>query len=213
MYSVILMATMTTAAPETPQFGFRRGCNGCGGYVSSCYGYGGGCYGRGYDGYARGYSAYPAGGWGCNSYSGYSYAYPRAYSQPMVIVGDVWGAHYHYSATTPFLPGWRDYRVNPEDARTAEVDESLGGTARLILDVPADAKIYVDGQLTKSTSANRQFSTPKLAPVATYFYDVRVESTKDNKPVVVEKRVFIRANEIVRTSFASPPKSVAMIAK
>ena len=50
MYSIVLMAALSTSAAE-PGFGWRHGCCGCSGYSHGC----GGCYGcgGGYGGWAR----------------------------------------------------------------------------------------------------------------------------------------------------------------
>jgi uncharacterized protein (TIGR03000 family) len=72
MYSIVMMAAMTTA-PETPEFFFKNkggGCNGC--YGGGCYGscYGSGCYGAGW-GYG---GCYGGGGcFGARAYGGHAF--------------------------------------------------------------------------------------------------------------------------------------------
>ncbi len=73
--------------------------------------------------------------------------------------------------------------------------------ARLIVDAPADAKLYIDDTAMKTTSEHRAFQTPDLEPGQTYFYEVRVESQRDGKPVSETKRVLVRAGQEVHADF------------
>lgn len=225
MYSLVLMATMTASAPEIPQFGIRgRLAAGCFGCVGSCYGYvvgysWGGCFG---------YSCYGCAG-GCIGFyqpvvrafwpwwrpvfwgvfrpgpvwvvsGGPIVADAGPHVTPLAPTGDVWGANYYYTGKTPFVP------LAPQsEPKKPETDPNLKGTSRLILEVPADAKVFVDGQETKSTSAIRQFHTPQLDENQAYFYDVKVViPAGDNPPVELNRRVYVRANQIVRERFDVP---------
>lgn len=216
MYSVVMLAAMTASAPETPQFGLRgRGCVGvysCYGY-SSCWGCAGcvgcvgctGCWGGGYLGPRV--AVANAGGWhfyapylgnagGRYGYApGYGYRLAPVANEGPRVSTDVWGADYRYSASTPFPPA-----PKPEGEKR-EKDENLKGSARLLLEVPADARVYIDGQLTRSTNAVRSFHTPPLKDGETFYYEVRVETPSGQKPIVQDKRIYVRANEVVRESF------------
>jgi uncharacterized protein (TIGR03000 family) len=123
---------------------------------------------------------------------------------------DVWGANYLYSASTPFVP----IRATPPAVNTPVKTTSMApasGSARLVIEMPADAKLYIDDNPVKSTAELRQFYTPTLEANQTYFYDVRVEMIKDNKLVTENKRVFVRANDVVRESFKTT-KSIEAVA-
>ena len=58
---------------------------------------------------------------------------------------------------------------------------SGGDKAKLIIDVPQDARLYIDGQLVKTTSSKPVFTTPILANGQSYYYDVRAEIVRDGK--------------------------------
>jgi uncharacterized protein (TIGR03000 family) len=73
--------------------------------------------------------------------------------------------------------------------------------ARLIVELPADAKLYIDGQAMKTTSALRSFNTPELEPGQLYYYEVKAEVLRDGKPVSQTKRVILKAGEVVRAGF------------
>jgi uncharacterized protein (TIGR03000 family) len=205
MYSMVLMAALTTgsAAPDCHRcysvcacacygvcwggWGCHGcyggwGCHGCyGGYSwSSCYGcYGSwachGCYGP-YG--CWGYGCYSA--WGCHGCYGGVYVAPSA------------------PAVTP--PAGGSPELPPPRKTPPKSKEST--RANLIVQLPADAKLFVDGQLTRTTSKTRYFVTPPLQPGQIYFYDLRAEVVRDGQTVSLSRRVIVRPGESVTTSFA-----------
>jgi uncharacterized protein (TIGR03000 family) len=85
--------------------------------------------------------------------------------------------------------------------------------AKLVVSLPADAKLYVDDQLMKATSARRVFRTPQLEAGQAYYYVLRAEVVREGKALAQTKRVIIRPGEDAEASFAdlgqSAPKTVA----
>jgi uncharacterized protein (TIGR03000 family) len=73
--------------------------------------------------------------------------------------------------------------------------------ARLIVEMPADAQLFVDDQAMKTKSAVRTFNTPELEPGQVYYYDLRAEVIRDGKAVTQTRRVLLRAGEVVRARF------------
>jgi uncharacterized protein (TIGR03000 family) len=65
--------------------------------------------------------------------------------------------------------------------------------ATLIVSLPADAKLTIDGQATTSTSAKRVFSTPVLEAGKTYQYTLKAEVVVEGKTEVITKVVQIQA--------------------
>lgn len=124
----------------------------------------------------------------------------------------MWGANYTYSGSTPFkaanVPSIR-YNNAPRDEKKISFDTS----AKLILEVPANAKVFVDDKLTNSNSEVRHYYTPSLEYGQTYFYDVRVEFEKNGKVVSESKRVYVRAGEVLHAAFNSTKSPSANIAK
>jgi uncharacterized protein (TIGR03000 family) len=191
------------------------GCVGCSG-CSGCFGCTGcsGCYGcSGCHGVRLGYWAgrnvlFGCYG-GCRGCSGCCGCFGltsngcigHTYGMPMGdgwITGEVWGATYSYSASRPFVPA-RPASDKPSKA-AAGIPE---GAAQLVIDVPAAAKLYVDGNLMRSTAEQRFFYTPPLKSGQTYFYDVRVELQKGDKVVTDTRRVYVRTGEVARESFSA----------
>jgi uncharacterized protein (TIGR03000 family) len=194
VYSIVLMAALTTGAAE-PGFGWRCGCHG----YSACHGCSGvGCYGCG-GGYAYNYGAC-CGCYGASAYFGYGYCSGMCYG------GYCMGGFTNYApavnAPAPTRP--EKPEVVPPPKGKPKVDEtSLNNQARLIVEVPADAKLLIDGTPMKSNS--RVFRTPKLDPKLSYYYDVTAEVVRDGKTVSSTKRVIVRAGEEVHTAFADLP--------
>jgi len=85
---------------------------------------------------------------------------------------------------------------------TPVVTTDKGTPAKLVVEVPADAKLYVDDQLMKTMSARRVFNTPTLDKGQTYYYILRAEMAIDGKTVSETKRVLVRAGEEVKANFA-----------
>jgi uncharacterized protein (TIGR03000 family) len=83
-----------------------------------------------------------------------------------------------------------------------EKKSALETPARLVVELPADAKLFVDDQLMKTSSARRIFNTPALQVGQTYYYILRAEVEIDGKPVAETKRVLVRAGEEVKANFA-----------
>jgi uncharacterized protein (TIGR03000 family) len=82
-----------------------------------------------------------------------------------------------------------------------------GGTsaqapARLTVELPATAKLFVDGAEVAGAGAARQFHTPDLPAGELFFYDLRAEVEVNGVVQTEEKRVVVRAGEAVAASFA-----------
>jgi uncharacterized protein (TIGR03000 family) len=226
MYSVILMTAMAAGAPETPQFfGLFRApttCWGCIGYTtcrgcSGCYGYSSctGCWG-GFLGWRRAwYGCCGVSCYGCGGVTVVPYMSPAA-PVSSGLTRDVWGANYSYSDSRPFkAPGTPGIRFNNAPEKEQKKDNKpsgLDGSARLIIEVPSDSKLYIDGKQTTSGADVRHFKTPALESGQTYFYDVKVELEKDGKILTANKRVYVRAGDVVQESL-QPEIATANIAK
>jgi len=76
--------------------------------------------------------------------------------------------------------------------------------SNVIIEVPENAKLYVDDLLMKEGPTQRVFQTPLLNPNETYYYDLRVEVTNNGKISTDRQRVVIRPGETVTAAFTSP---------
>jgi uncharacterized protein (TIGR03000 family) len=82
----------------------------------------------------------------------------------------------------------------------------------LILHVPADAKVYLSGNETKSSGPVRQFVTTKLAAGGQWSdYVVRVEIERNGRTLTKEESVSIEAGQSRELSFDFDAPAVARV--
>lgn len=175
-------------------FGHHRG-HGCHGDYGCHGGYGYGCHG-GYAGYSCTGGAY--GGFGCTGgYGGYGgymgcaggyMMAPPAGMAPMPATGKA-----------------------PEGGKTEKAPApkpkeqgSVSAPATIVVSLPAEAKLAVDGVATQSTSGTRVFATPALDRGNEYFYTLTAEIARNGKTVSTSKKVAVRAGEETRVSLEFP---------
>lgn len=231
MYSLVLMAALTSGgeAPACHWHGRAScwSCSGCSGCYGGCHGCYGGCYGGCYSGcFSACYGCY-GGCYGCYGCSGMSYG---CYGGCYGCYGSSYGCYgcygcsgcYGMSVYAPagmpvVAPATEEPAAHPrerapdrEKGRTPDrgtMDKDRGGEqvsldrARLVVEVPVDAKLYIDGRLMKTGSKRRTFSTPLLEPGQLYYYDVRAEIAREGQPYSETRRVIVKAGERVDTSF------------
>jgi uncharacterized protein (TIGR03000 family) len=228
MYSVVLLAALT-ASGQTPDC--HRGgacyssCSGCygsgwGGCHGGCYGT---CYGSCYGNYGidAGYGCYgsctgiyfgnPGTGWGgAGCYGGCSGSYyPWDYSSTGCNgCSGSYGAGSPYFVTTPgaavppppVVPGNKTEPL-PLPNKKPGTESLAPAKAKLIVEAPAGAKLYIDDRSMNTSSGRRVYQTPALEEGQTYYYEVRVEVNRDGKALSQTKRVLLRAGQEVRADF------------
>ena len=74
----------------------------------------------------------------------------------------------------------------------------------LAVQVPEDARVYVNDQPTTSTGSRRQYVSRDLEPGFSYTYEVRAEVVRDGKTLEQVRRVDLRAGEVVNVAFDFP---------
>lgn len=77
----------------------------------------------------------------------------------------------------------------------------------LTVSVPADAKVFINGQSTTSTGELRQYASRGLQAAAVYPYRVRAEFVRDGKPVSEEKTVQLTAGQTSSLTFSATPNA------
>jgi uncharacterized protein (TIGR03000 family) len=73
--------------------------------------------------------------------------------------------------------------------------------ALIIVQTPADAKLYLDNLLTAGGTNLRTFYTPELESGVNYYYTLRVELPRDGRILTETQRVYFQAGREVRVSF------------
>jgi uncharacterized protein (TIGR03000 family) len=99
------------------------------------------------------------------------------------------------------MPAYAGTVLSSGDA-TAAVAPS--NRATIVVTLPADAKLTIDGQPTTSTSSTRRFSSPALEPGKTYYYTLKAEVVADGKPEVITEHVTVQANRETRVNLPLP---------
>ena len=66
-------------------------------------------------------------------------------------------------------------------------------TATIVVHLPTDAKLTIDGAPTKSTSAERSFITPPLEEGKTFSYTFEAQFVRGNQTIRVTEKIPIRA--------------------
>jgi uncharacterized protein (TIGR03000 family) len=93
-------------------------------------------------------------------------------------------------------------------------DVSAGEPARLaatiLVYLPADAKLTIDGDATSSTSGTRRFVTPPLPGDGNYHYTFRAEFEQAGGTVSVSKDVVVRAGRQTTVSFHPPERQTTV---
>src|SRR5262249_21182416 len=110
--------------------------------------------------------------------------------------------------TPPPAPPQRGERLK-SPPKPGEDEVNLGTPATLVVHLPAEAKLFVDGTPTSSTSDTRVFASPALQKGKTFFYVLRGELARDGQTLRSEREVQIRAGERTQVEMTFPTLQVA----
>jgi uncharacterized protein (TIGR03000 family) len=91
-----------------------------------------------------------------------------------------------------------------ENTPTPTPDEGVllpRGTATLAVDVPADAKIYVNGSKTTTEGGHRRYVASRLISNQMYRYEVRAIVDRGGRQRVISKFVTLSAGSQAKMSF------------
>lgn len=185
MYSVILMMAMSGAPAEAPAWPFRsNNCYGCTGWAGNT---GHACYGSGY-------------AWGgqhiaCYGYSLNCVGFSCFGSYPTYFAGPV--TPYHYIPAVPSKI--REHIPGPKSSDRGQL--TVPAPAELTVSLPADAKLFAEGQPTHLTTSERRFQTPPLPPGRDFHYTLRMEVVRNGQTVSVDRQIIVRAGTNTRVEF------------
>jgi uncharacterized protein (TIGR03000 family) len=178
-----MAAVITAGGTTTPAWGW---CGSCGS------GYGGGYGGGG--GYTAG--NYPPGPYGF----GYSFGGCHGYSYGG-------GGCYGYFST----PGQVPLPLRPPETATPDKDKGKSEKpdketrfpkqGRVLVQLPPDAKLYVDGEPVNLTPNIRNILTPELTPGRAYYYTVKAVAVRDGQTVEDTRRLVVRAGQVSQVDF------------
>lgn len=97
--------------------------------------------------------------------------------------------------------GAGDAKEPPKEGKKPGEDEVSRSTGRVIVRLPAEAKLFVDGVACPLTSATRSFNTPTLEQGRQYYYTLRVEVTRNGEVQSDSKRVIVQAGREATVDF------------
>jgi uncharacterized protein (TIGR03000 family) len=82
-------------------------------------------------------------------------------------------------------------------------------SATLVVELPAEATLTVDGAATAQKTAVRTFSTPALDAGKDYFYTLTATVERGGKMETVTKKVTVKAGETTRVALEPTTEAVA----
>lgn len=198
MYSLVLMMALTPSA-DTPSGLFNKGC--CGGYsCSGCSGCCGGstkhCIFGGRNNCHGGSNCHGCcGGSSCHGSTGCCGGY--------ACTGCTGGC----GGMAPAAPA---PKAEPAPApKPVEKGAAMAAPATIVVTLPVDAKLTIDGAATRSTSSVRTFVTPTLDAGNEFSYTLKAEVVRDGQTFSTEQRVTVRAGEESRINITVPTSASA----
>jgi uncharacterized protein (TIGR03000 family) len=90
----------------------------------------------------------------------------------------------------PNQPGATERGENPAFAAT-----QVAAPATIVVRLPVDTKLTIEGHATRSTSALRTFTTPPLEPGREFEYTLKAELTQAGRTQTTTTQVTVRAGE------------------
>jgi uncharacterized protein (TIGR03000 family) len=232
MYSVVL-ATMLTAGAQSTTWCHRARCHGCSGchynafsVCHGCHSYCSGyyCGGCSCSGWSRCHGCHSSYSYGCHSCHYSNGCHGCHWCSGVVVVH---GCHAcHCSGVRVIRHRERDDdddddrrdrgrskarddddrgKSKSKDKGRNDDDEEVAATspARVIVKLPAQARLWVDQVPCPLEGTVRAFDTPELQPGQRYFYTLRMEVERNGQRVQESRRVPFVAGQRVEVDFNS----------
>jgi uncharacterized protein (TIGR03000 family) len=205
MYSLVLMMALTPSA-DTPSGLFNKGCNGCNGCSgSSCSGCSGctgyscsGCSGTTKHCIFGGRAKNCSGCSGCHGCTGCCGG--TACTGCTGCTGGCAGS------TPPPAPGPKTEKAPPP---VEKAPATMAAPATIVVTLPADAKLTIDGAATRSISGVRTFVTPTLDAGLEFSYTLKAEVVRDGQTFSTEQRVTVRGGAESKINLTIPVTSAS----
>jgi len=213
--------------------GYSGGCGGYAGSYGGCYGgygYGGGCYGGNYgcnSGGGHHGRRHHGGGGGCYCgpvYTCYGGGYGGGYGGCYSGFGGGYGGGcyggfgggYYGGGMMYCQPGFQGQpgggnQIPPpkKDLPKEEKKAAIDGSATIVVSLPADARLTIDGKATSSASSRRMLVTPTLEVGSDYVYTMQAEIVRDGRTVSQSQQVVVRSGQVANVNFDFSSQTVA----
>ena len=85
----------------------------------------------------------------------------------------------------------------------------MAAPATIVVTLPADAKLTIDGAATRSISNVRTFVTPTLDVGMEFSYTLKAEVVRDGQTFSTEQRVTVRAGAESKINISVPVTSAS----
>jgi uncharacterized protein (TIGR03000 family) len=132
----------------------------------------------------------------------YGYSYPSyTYSYPS----------YAYSYRAPVIVGSTLVRAEPAQTYTYVEHRDGDNIGRVHVRVPANARVWVDGEATRQKGTDRDFMTPPLRSGSEFTYSIKAQWNQDGRNVERIRQVRVKANDTANVDFTAPKKEVERI--
>lgn len=151
---------------------------------------------------------YPKYAWPFNRFGAGAGIYPYGFGYGYVGVTPLyaWPSYYYdtelaYPAAVPL--GWNQsaYRYPPPAAATAP--PSRGDTAEIMLRVPPDAEVWIEGVKMQQQGSVRRYVSTRLDAGQLYAYEIRAVWMEAGRPAEQILEVNVRAGDRLNLTFAS----------
>jgi uncharacterized protein (TIGR03000 family) len=154
------------------------------------------------------------------NYGGYTYP-TTYYVMPYYGMAPYQAAYYTPQEQTPATqgaptrpaapPGTPDRDLIPPPTNPGSSQgEVLGeAPATLVVHLPAEARLTVDGQPTRSTSDRRVFMSPPLTPGKTYHYVLQAQMQRNGETLRASQNVNVRAGRESEVYLEFPVQGVS----
>jgi uncharacterized protein (TIGR03000 family) len=98
-------------------------------------------------------------------------------------------------------------RVDFDLGNSTTKQEQTAQSARITVQLPENATLYVDGKVQRLKNGQQSFQTPKLETGKSYYYDFKAEAVRDGKTHSENRRVVVEAGKDVTVKFAELTES------
>lgn len=169
-------------------------------------GHGGGGFGGGFHrgGYGYPHAYHHRGFSGFYPYFGFYGYYPYSYDDyPYVWSGPAYGSGYY----DPYLAGTPTYLNGDTYAAPPAANSQPDPIAHLTVNVPAGARLWLDGTPTTRTGPVRLFVSPPLTPGGRYSYQIRASWDESGHEVTQSQKVEVTAGSHVSVNFPMPSQT------
>ncbi len=103
--------------------------------------------------------------------------------------------------TLPVDPPAKDGKMETLPIPKAVPPAGKLSRAKMVIDVPAQAMLYIDGQRMPNIPGQRTFITPELQAGRTYYYEVKIVQIQDGREVAQTTQVTLRPGQVVAATF------------